>query len=406
MAVLLATTGLLGACAATNQQAANQPPVEQPSRQAQSVDAAVGSLATALFADSGLNPSEQRALIVDPPVDLATVRHSTMTRDVERRVLNVVDRRFPNIHPTQFGEAALQRQPLVVLSCMAPVAAAGDMQPYRDGPAGAYRVWASLSDTRTGKIIASKTAWVRPEDVDMTPTKFFQDSPTWTMDPSMRAYLTVCGGKPGETMNSAYLAGMRTSAVADRGMADYEAGRYADALAAYTQASKMPEGNRMRVWNGIYLSNLALRQPEAAEAAFGRMVDLGLETGNLAVKFLFQPGSTQFWQGGALSKQYPMWLREIANRTAEQRVCMAVLGYTSPTGPQAANETLSERRARFVREQIVQRAPVLKVRTEALGRGSSDPLIGTGKDDATDVLDRRVEFRPQMCNALEMASRI
>ncbi len=404
MASLMATTALLGGCAAmSNQQAANRPAVKRPSTDAQPIDAAVTSLTTALFADAKLDPSEPRLLMVDPPVDLATVRHSTMTRDVERRVVNTVNQRFPNIQATPLSEGALQRQPVVLLSCMAPVAKAGDMQPYRDGPPQAYRVWASLSDTRTGRIMATQTAWVRTEDVDMTPTRFFRDSPVWTIDNSMRAYLKVCGGKPGETMDSAYLTGLDASAVADRGTAAYEAGRYPDALAAYTQASTMPEGDRMRVWNGVYLSNLALGRPQAAEQAFGKMVDLGLGMGRVAVKFLFEPASTRFWRGGALSEEYPMWLRQIANRSAAQRVCMLVLGYTSPTGTRAVNKSLSERRAIFVREEIVQRAPVLKIRTEALGRGSSDPLVGTGKDDASDVLDRRVEFQPQTCNALEVA---
>lgn len=33
------------------------------------------------------------------------------------------------------------------------------------------------------------------------------------------------------------------------------------------------------------------------------------------------------------------------------------------------------------------------------GVGSSEPLVGTGRDDATDVLDRRVEFDPYACGA-------
>ncbi len=404
LGALMVTTALVGACSTLPKQgAAVGSAGESPSKQAQPIDAAVTSMTTALFANANLDPSEQRILVVDPPVDQSTVRHSTITRDVERRVLNTVSQRYPNIHPSAMGEAALLRQPIVLLSCMSPVTAAGDKTPYRQGPAPAYRVWASLSDTRTGKIVSSETAWVRSEDVDVTPTKFFRDSPVWSLDHSMRAYLKVCGGKPGETMDQAYLTGMDASAVADRGTSAYEAGRYEDALADYTAASTMPEGDRMRVWNGMYLTNMALGRPQAAEAAFGKMVDLGLAQGNLAVKFLFKPASAQFWTGGTLSQDYPMWLREIASRSAAQRVCMLVLGHTSPTGPRAVNESLSERRAKFVRQQIVERAPVLKVRLEALGRGSSDTLVGTGQDDATDALDRRVDFEPQRCNALEVA---
>jgi hypothetical protein len=38
--------------------------------------------------------------------------------------------------------------------------------------------------------------------------------------------------------------------------------------------------------------------------------------------------------------------------------------------------------------------PSLKKRTVAFGVGSRENLIGTGRDDASDVLDRRVEFKP------------
>ena len=65
----------------------------------------------------------------------------------------------------------------------------------------------------------------------------------------------------------------------------------------------------------------------------------------------------------------------------------------------ALNDELSERRAKAVRGELVRRAPVLQARTEARGRGAREPLIGTGRDDATDVLDRRVEFEPRACPA-------
>ena len=391
---------MLGACTAPQPQVAERPAAEPPSAEAQPFDAAMNTLATTLVAHAQLDPSEQRVLIVDPPVDLQTVRHTAVTRDVERRIVNVVDQRFPNLHPSPLAETSLERQPVVVLSCMTPVVGPGQMQADLDGPPKTYRIWASLSDTRTGKIVSSETVWVRAEDVDTTPTKFFQDSPAWAMDRSMKAYLKVCGGKPGETMDPAYLSGMGTSAVVNRATAAYEAGRYPEALAYYTEASQLPGGDQMRVWNGAYLTDVALGRRREAEEAFGKMVDAGLAQGKLAVKFVFRPASVQFWPDPAVSGQYPVWLREIAQRSAARRACLLVVGHSSPTGTPAANEILSERRAQFVREQIVRRATVLRARTEARGRGARDPLVGTGRDNASDVLDRRVEFEPRACSTL------
>ncbi len=395
-----ATAALLGACTASPQMAERPTTTETPSTEAQPFDAAMSSLATALVARAQLDPSEQRVLVVDPPVDLATVRHTAVTHDVERRIVTVVGQRFPNLQPTPLAETTLERQPIMVLSCMTPVAGPGEMRPAVGGPAKTYRIWASLSDTRTGKIISSETVWVPAEDVDATPTKFFQDSPAWAMDNSMRAYLKVCGGKPGDTMDSAYLSGMGTSAVVNRATAAYEGGRYPEALAYYTQASQLPGGDQMRVWNGEYLTNVALGRPREAEEAFGKMVDAGLAQGKLAVKFVFRPASVQFWPDRAVSGQYPAWLRQIAQHSAARKTCLLVVGHSSPTGTPAANEVLSERRAQFVRRQIVERAMVLQARTEARGRGAREPLVGTGKDNASDVLDRRVEFEPKACSTL------
>ncbi len=396
LAIVTAAAALLSACATLP----DAQVAERPSTEAQPFDTAMTELTTALFAYAQLDPSEQRVLVVDPPVDLNTVRHTAVTHDVERRIINVVGERFPHMQPNPMAEASLERQPVMLLSCMTPVAAPGAMRTYTDGPPKVYRIWASLSDTRSGKIISSETVWVRAEDVDATPTKFFEDSPVWVMDHSMRAYLKVCGGKPGDTMDPAYLNGRSASIVVNQAIAAYEDGHYPEALAYYNQASLLPGGDQTRVWNGEYLTNVALGRGPAAENAFARMVDAGLAQGKLAVKFVFRPGSVQFWPDRAVSGQYPVWLRQIAQRSAARKACLLVLGHTSPTGTRAANEILSERRAQFVRAQIVERAPVLRARTEARGRGSSEPLIGTGKDNASDVLDRRVEFEPRACSTL------
>ena len=127
------------------------------------------------------------------------------------------------------------------------------------------------------------------------------------------------------------------------------------------------------------------------------MVDYGLERGRLAVKFVFRPGSTAFWPDRAISGPYPMWLRQIAARTDARAACLEVEGHTSPTGPATMNERLSLARAERVRARLVAQRPGLRDRLEAEGVGSREPVGGTGADDASDVLDRRVEFEPRTC---------
>ena len=69
----------------------------------------------------------------------------------------------------------------------------------------------------------------------------------------------------------------------------------------------------------------------------------------------------------------------------------------SPTGPTALNERLSLRRAEYVMQRLQEEAPQLGSRMIANGMGSRANIVGTGSDDVTDAVDRRVEFRALDC---------
>lgn len=391
-----AATVLLGACAMPPQSA------ERPASEAQSLDDAVASLTTQLLARAQIDPGEKRVLVVDPMIDRSSGNQTAVTRAMEPRVVRTVGQHYPRIEAVPFTLASLDRQPIVLVGCTTPVAAPGTAMPPTGGQAYAYRVWASLADLRTGRFISrEEVAWVRPEDVDMSPTPFFRDSPVWTLSGGMGAHLQACAGDLGDTVSPSYLNSIRAGAAVNDAITAYESGRYPEALALYTQASQLPGGDQARVWNGIYLSNFAMDRQQDAEEAFGRMVDLALTNGFLSVKFVFRPFSVEFWSDKAVSGQYPVWLRQIAQRSSIRNTCLLLIGHTSPTGTPAANDALSERRAQYVRGQLVQRAPVLRDRTEAQGRGAREPIVGTGKDNWTDLLDRRVEFEPHPCGVLE-----
>lgn len=50
--------------------------------------------------------------------------------------------------------------------------------------------------------------------------------------------------------------------------------------------------------------------------------------------------------------------------------------------------------------RVIGRVPPLADRTQARGVGSREVIVGNGKDDLADVLDRRVEFAPLRCETL------
>jgi outer membrane protein OmpA-like peptidoglycan-associated protein len=122
------------------------------------------------------------------------------------------------------------------------------------------------------------------------------------------------------------------------------------------------------------------------------------------VKFLFNPDSTAFWPDPAISGPYPMWLRAIADRAAADGACLRLTGHASPTGSVALNDQLSLARAQRIERDLVHLDPELRGRLEARGVGSRDPIVGTGADNATDALDRRVDFQPVSCLRLQAAA--
>ena len=84
----------------------------------------------------------------------------------------------------------------------------------------------------------------------------------------------------------------------------YNAEQYQDALGQYRSALATPAGEQLRVLNGIYLASVKLGRTAEAEQAFGRVVALGIAYNELGVKFLFNPGSTEFWSDPKVSGAY------------------------------------------------------------------------------------------------------
>lgn len=338
--------------------------------------------------------------MIDPLIDGATGAQSAATRNIQTRVVEAVQR-FPQYDLRPFNTASLESRPLILLGSVMPLRPGNVMI----GAPTAYDLWLVLADMRTGRIVDRSEAPMRVAGVDPTPTPFFRDTPVWVReDPVQRGYWETCRAVVGDAVDPRYLEGLFASALVADGIDAYEAGRPWQAVGLYQRAAQLPAGDQTRVYNGLYLANYAVGRREEAEAAFARVVDLGFRQGRLAMKLVFQPGSTAFWPDGAVSGPYPIWLRRIAHGAVVRETCLQVAGHTSPTGSPAANERLSLARAQRVQGLLVRSEPPLSQRTAAKGLGSREPIIGTGADDASDALDRRVEFMPQPCGAITAAN--
>lgn len=378
-----------------------------PPTAALSLDEATVALARAIFEGAEHGPGDAprpdapRVLVLDPLIDRATGAQTRATRRMEARIAEVVARERPGLLLRPFGTESLAARPLVFLGAITAVPAEGVVPAQATGRPGAYRIWAVLGDLRTGRVVSHKTAWVRADDVDAAPAPFFAESPAWSPEPVVAAYLATCAREPGEPIEAAYLEALQAQALLADAIRAQEAGEAERALAAFRAADGLPGADRTRARNGEYLTLASLGRAPEAEAAFGRLVEHGLDRGRLGVKFVFRPGATAFWPDPAVSGPYPGWLRQIAARAAAREgACLDLTGHASPTGSASLNDRLSRARAERVRADLARERPGLARRTRAEGRGSREPIVGSGADDVTDLLDRRVEFRPFACPTL------
>jgi len=351
-------------------------------------DQAVANAVNTVFSNA---PAGSYPVVIDPLVDGVTGYVSKATESIQGRVVEVVHQQYPRFSIEKFTPQSLNGSPLVLVGTFTPV----NLQNQTQGAREAYRFCLVLGDLKTGKVVAKGVARAQVAGVDTTPSGVFKDSPVWTPDPSIQAYINTCQAtKVGDPINKEFLDGLIGASMVTQADEAYNSGKFQDALDLYTAARQTPAGDQLKVYNGLYLTHWKLHQNPQAAAAFGDLVAYGLKRNRLAVKFLFEPGSARFYQDPQVSGQYGLWLQQIGQQAAKVGSCVEVTGHTSPTGSAALNERLSFLRADYVKSRLQHDAPQLKDRLVTNGVGSSANLVGTGKDDASDALDRRVELKP------------
>lgn len=261
-----------------------------------------------------------------------------------------------------------------------------------------YTLTVALSDRQSGLVVAQSAARFIEAGLDRKPTRFFVESPVLVQDRSSDGYTRTSETPAGRAADALYISQVETSALLADALAAYNAEKWPQALAGYTAAAKRTDGQQLRTFNGLYLTNVRLGNTTGAEQAFGKIVQFGLETNNLAVKLLFRPGSaTDFWPGRDYAGVYPIWIRQLARAMQASGHCLNVVGHTSRSGSEAVNDRLSLQRAETVKRLLEAEVRALGSRLHASGVGYRENIIGTGTDDERDAIDRRVVFKVVDC---------
>jgi outer membrane protein OmpA-like peptidoglycan-associated protein len=342
-------------------------------------------------------PLARSKFVVDVALDGQTGQQTGGTRFLDSRLLLRAKARFPQFEviplpvSLQTGKGLTQERYLLAatLSSLANQGAATDAR---------YRINISLTDLRSGFVLAQAGANATASGVDGTPTSFYQDSPSLVRDRIVDGQIRTAQAQIGSEADAIYVSNLTVSSLISEGVRLYDLGQFDESLRLYETAVARPDGKQLRVFNGLYLTNKQLGRMDAAELAFGRIVALGLSSNNLSFKFLFKPASTDFWVDPKIAGPYEMWLRVLAKEMASSQHCVTVLGHSSRTGSEQFNERLSLSRAATLQRRLETLMPGLAGRLQSVGVGFRENLIGTGTDDLRDALDRRVEFRVRNCS--------
>lgn len=331
--------------------------------------------------DAKLN---KRAVVLDPSLDAGSGQQTAATQQLDKMVTERLTSRFEQFELLPFRAANLARAQYLLTGTL-------------NRAPQAYRIHLALTDLKSGLVVAQSSALARDSGVDMSPLPYYRDSPVLVKDKVIDGYVLTTATPPGQRADAVYLERIATASVINEAMVSYNAARYEEALGQYRSALATPAGEQMRVLNGIYLANVKLNRPAEAEQAFGRVVAFGIAARELGVKFLFNPGGTEFWSDPKVSGAYAMWLRQIAKEANAAKACMDIVGHTSKTGSEPVNDALSLRRAATIRQRLGVESADLGNRVKPLGMGFRQNIVGSGTDDAVDALDRRVEFKIVPC---------
>jgi len=374
------------------------PPAATSDSGDQAFDQAIISATDALIAQADKLPSfladveakiAKREVVVDPMLDASSGQQTVLTQRLEQGVIARLRATHPQFEILPFETANLAKATHLITGTTTRLQS--------DKASRTIRIDLALTDLKSRNVIAQASARARDEGLDTSPTAYYSDSPILVKDKVVEGYIRTSATHPVNLADGVYMDRIGTATLVSDATRAYNSGQYEQSLVFYQQAAGGTGGEQIRVLNGLYLAEWRLGRTAEAERAFGKVVAFGIANNNLGVKFLFNPGTTDFWSDAKVSGPYPMWLRQIARQAAAARACMNVVGHTSHTGSATYNDRLSEQRAAYIKQRLEAEAPELSAHSGASGMGFRENIVGTGSDDARDALDRRVEFKIVSC---------
>lgn len=258
-----------------------------------------------------------------------------------------------------------------------------------------YKVYGTVFEKSSGKVLAS--ASVHVNRFDTTPKEIYRDSPVFLKGKNYEQYASSVKKAPDETVNKEYHDRLAVRSMQVKADKLYEQKEYKKSLAYYNQAASSQSGEQLEVLNGQFTVLVKQSQWKEAESVYGKLLRVSIrETGEIASKIIFSPNSVV--PVGNKIDIYTIYMEQIAKLVASLPQCQVkITGHSSRSGSEAHNDKLSLQRALWIQKKMSSYAPEIMGKSTTVGRGFHENIVGTGKDDITDQIDRRVEFVFSKC---------
>ncbi|MER2540786.1 MAG: OmpA family protein [Azonexus sp.] len=275
----------------------------------------------------------------------------------------------------------------IVLSSYSPI-----KDKVAEQPGSWIRLKTVVADVVTGKQLAASESYLQSSQFQGDPTKFFKESPMFLTDKRHKDRIEVMNGKAQPLKEKLTVQASFADAVAL-----YDEGKFVEAEEGFREVLKLTPEHQGAL-SGIYQSLWQQGKKIPAESAFGKFLAVGFDEGNISIKILFKVNGTDFVDAGDLPLQYKLWTKSIGQTMVAKSKCLDVTGHASKSGSSEYNDRLSLQRATKVVATIQNFSPVTAGKLKANGKGFQETIVGTGSNDATDAIDRRVEFIVKTCN--------
>ena len=364
--------------------------IEQPLSFKEAVRSLTDNLLQQVKSYQGLSTGKKH-IAFDPFIDVSSGDVVQTSLDIESIIMRHSAADFPKFTIQRLSPTQLDNIQYIMVGAL-------DYELYPDTPnQKRYRIHSTIFDPDKQKVIASAKVWLLEDSLDYTPVTIYEDSPMYLKDKLLDSLINIAKSPVNTDVEARYYNALEASAVILEASSAYAERDYGKALHLFQQAAEFPEGKIMRTYAGLYQTYRKLKHPDKAETAFGQMFELGVAENNLSTKFLFQVNNIEFVKNPNIRKQYVMWIRQIGKFFNSTSHCIQILGHTSRTGAEKYNRDLSLLRAQKVQKLLTPYFTNIRQRTEAIGRGYLDNIVGSGTDDARDAVDRRVDFEVVKC---------